>query len=43
MVGKTPWLHSAHLQAGPELVGSLVNARILRSEKNTLAAEIAAA
>ena len=43
MVGKTPWLHSAHLQAGPELAGSIVNARILRSEKNTLAAEIAAA
>ncbi len=41
MVGKTPWMHTAHFLAPTAAKGALVSVNILRSEKNTLAAECA--
>ncbi len=41
MVGKSPYLHAVHMDAGPELAGKVVNAKILHSERNTLAGELA--
>ena len=41
MVGKSPYLHAVHLDAGPEMAGKIVNAKILHSERNSLAGEIA--
>ena len=41
MVGKSPYLHAVHMDAGPELAGTIVDAKILHSERNTLAGELA--
>ena len=41
MVGKSPYLHAVHMDAGPELAGHIVNAKILHSERNTLAGALA--
>ena len=40
MVGKSPYLHAVHMDAGPELAGKVVNAKILHSERNSLAGEM---
>ena len=40
MVGKTPWLHTAHFTASETTKGSIRTAKIIRSDKNTLAAEL---
>ncbi len=40
MVGKSPYLHAVHMDAGPELAGQVVNAKILHSERNTLAGKL---
>ncbi len=37
MVGKSPYLQAVHMDAEPELAGRIVNAKILRSERNSLA------
>ncbi len=41
MVGKSPYLHAVHLDAGPELAGQVVAVKILHSGRNSLAGEIA--
>jgi len=41
MVGKSPYLHAVHMDAGPELAGHIVNAKILHSERNSLAGQLA--
>jgi tRNA-2-methylthio-N6-dimethylallyladenosine synthase len=41
LVGKTPWLHTAHFSADAALIGRVVEVEILRSDKNTLAGQIA--
>ncbi|MBV1866065.1 MAG: tRNA (N6-isopentenyl adenosine(37)-C2)-methylthiotransferase MiaB [Rhodobacteraceae bacterium] len=41
MIGKSAYLHAVHMMAAPELAGTVVQARILWSDKNSLAAEIA--
>jgi len=40
MVGKSPYLHAVHLLAAPELAGQVVQAKILHSERNSLAGEL---
>ena len=40
MVGKSPYLHAVHLDAGPEMAGQIVEAKILHSERNSLAGEL---
>jgi tRNA-2-methylthio-N6-dimethylallyladenosine synthase len=40
MVGKSEFLHAVHMNASPSLVGSIVQAKVLHSERNSLAAEI---
>ena len=40
MVGKSPYLHAVHLDAGPGLAGQIVNAEILHSERNSLAGKM---
>jgi len=40
MVGKSPYLHAVHLDAGLEMAGKIVNANILHSERNSLAGKI---
>ncbi|NOR64308.1 MAG: tRNA (N6-isopentenyl adenosine(37)-C2)-methylthiotransferase MiaB [Rhodobacteraceae bacterium] len=40
MVGKSPYLHAVHMDAGLEMAGKIVNAKILHSERNSLAGEI---
>ena len=40
MVGKSPYLHAVHLLAAPELAGQVVAAKILHSERNSLAGEL---
>jgi tRNA-2-methylthio-N6-dimethylallyladenosine synthase len=42
MVGKTPYLHAVHLEAGAELRGRIVPVRIAASGRNTLAGALAA-
>ena len=37
MVGKSPYLHAVHLTASPDMAGKIVNAKILHSERNSLA------
>lgn len=37
MVGKSPYLHAVHMDAGLEMAGKVVNAKILHSERNSLA------
>ena len=38
MIGKTPWLHAAHLDAAPDTRGRLVEVEIVDSNPNSLAA-----
>ena len=40
LVGKSEFLQAVHMDAPKELVGTIVNAKILRSEKNSLAGKI---
>ena len=40
MIGKSEFLHAVHMDADPSLVGTIVQAKILHSERNSLAAEI---
>ncbi len=40
MIGKSEFLHAVHMDADPRLVGTIVQAKILHSERNSLAAEI---
>lgn len=40
MVGKSEYLHAVHMQASEELMGSIVDARIIRSGRNSLSAEL---
>jgi len=40
MVGKSPYLHAVHLLAAPEMAGQVVAAKILHSERNSLAGEL---
>lgn len=40
MVGKSEFLHAVHMQADPALKGTIVHAKILHSERNSLAGEI---
>jgi tRNA-2-methylthio-N6-dimethylallyladenosine synthase len=39
LVGKSPWLQSVHLEAGPAAVGDIVSARIVAAGPNSLAGE----
>lgn len=41
MIGKSEFLHAVHMDAKPEQVGQIVQAKVLWSEKNSLAAELA--
>ena len=40
MIGKSEFLHAVHMDAKPEQVGTIVHAKVLHSERNSLAAEI---
>ena len=40
MVGKSEFLHAVHMDAKPSLVGKIVQASILHSERNSLSAKI---
>ena len=40
MVGKSPYLHAVHLDAGPDMAGKIVDAKIRHSERNSLAGEM---
>ncbi|MBL1435915.1 MAG: tRNA (N6-isopentenyl adenosine(37)-C2)-methylthiotransferase MiaB [Rhodobacteraceae bacterium] len=40
MVGKSPYLHAVHMDAGPEMAGKVVDAKILHSKRNSLAGEM---
>jgi len=40
LVGKSEYLHAVHMDAAPELVGTIVQARVTRTEQNSLGAEI---
>jgi tRNA-2-methylthio-N6-dimethylallyladenosine synthase len=40
MIGKSEFLHAVHMDAEPNQIGTIVQARILYSERNSLAAEI---
>jgi len=40
LVGKSEYLHAVHMDAKPELVGTIVQARVTRTERNSLGAEI---
>jgi len=36
LVGKSEYLHAVHMDAAPELVGSIVQAKVIRTERNSL-------
>jgi tRNA-2-methylthio-N6-dimethylallyladenosine synthase len=40
LVGKSEYLHAVHMDAAPELVGSIVQAKVTRTERNSLGAKI---
>ncbi len=40
LVGKSEYLHAVHMNAAPELVGTIVQAKVTRTERNSLGAEI---
>ena len=40
MIGKSEFLHAVHMDATPDLVGKIVQAKVLWSERNSLAAEL---
>ncbi|MFK5996533.1 MAG: tRNA (N6-isopentenyl adenosine(37)-C2)-methylthiotransferase MiaB [Rhodobacterales bacterium] len=40
LVGKSEYLHAVHMDAAPELVGTIVQAKVTRTERNSLGAEI---
>jgi tRNA-2-methylthio-N6-dimethylallyladenosine synthase len=42
MAGRSPYLNAVHLDAPPELAGSIVPVRILAASANSLAGELAA-
>jgi tRNA-2-methylthio-N6-dimethylallyladenosine synthase len=39
-VGKSEYLHAVHMDADPERIGTIVQARVTRTERNSLGAEI---
>jgi tRNA-2-methylthio-N6-dimethylallyladenosine synthase len=39
-VGKSEYLHAVHMDADPEQIGTIVQARVTRTERNSLGAEI---
>ena len=41
MVGKSPWLHAVHFDAGPELAGQVAQVEILESAPNSLSGRLA--
>ncbi|WP_069298832.1 tRNA (N6-isopentenyl adenosine(37)-C2)-methylthiotransferase MiaB [Neptunicoccus sediminis] len=40
MIGKSEFLHAVHMDAAPDQVGKIVQAKVLWSERNSLAAEL---
>ncbi len=40
LVGKSEYLHAVHMDAAPELVGTIVQAKVTRTERNSLGAKI---
>jgi tRNA-2-methylthio-N6-dimethylallyladenosine synthase len=40
LVGKSEYLHAVHMDAKPELVGKIVQAKVTRTERNSLGAKI---
>ncbi len=40
LVGKSEYLHAVHMDAKPELVGTIVQAKVTRTERNSLGAQI---
>ncbi|GGA15602.1 tRNA (N6-isopentenyl adenosine(37)-C2)-methylthiotransferase MiaB [Neptunicoccus cionae] len=40
MIGKSEFLHAVHMDASPDQVGKIVQAKVLWSERNSLAAEL---
>ena len=40
LVGKSEYLHAVHMDAAPDLVGTIVQAKVTRTERNSLGAEI---
>ena len=36
LVGKSEYLHAVHMDAAPELIGSIVQAKVIRTERNSL-------
>ncbi|MBE9476996.1 MAG: tRNA (N6-isopentenyl adenosine(37)-C2)-methylthiotransferase MiaB [Proteobacteria bacterium] len=40
LVGKSEYLHAVHMDADPKLIGTIVQAKITRTERNSLGAQI---
>ena len=40
LVGKSEYLHAVHMDAAPELVGTIVQAKVTRTERNSLGAKL---
>ncbi len=40
LVGKSEYLHAVHMDAKPELIGTIVQAKVTRTERNSLGAQI---
>jgi tRNA-2-methylthio-N6-dimethylallyladenosine synthase len=40
LVGKSEYLHAVHMDADPKMIGTIVQAKVTRTERNSLGAEI---
>lgn len=40
LVGKSEYLHAVHMDAEPDLIGKIVQAKVIRTERNSLGGEI---